>query len=60
MTDNHKKDGVRLDAAHNISVDEQSSHEGKEPTNWRLLFIGLASFLFVVYIIYLQYKANNP
>ena len=60
MTDNHKRDGVRLNAAHNISVDEQNSNEGKEPTNWRLLLIGLISFLFVVYIIYAQYKANHP
>lgn len=60
MTDNRKKDGMRLDAAHNISVDEQNTNEDKGPTNWRLVVIGLISFLFVVYIIYSQYKANNP
>ena len=42
---------------------EQDKQEQEEPVvekvNWPIVIISLLSFLFVVYLIYAQYKANH-
>lgn len=43
-----------------VTNTESDNHENSKGSNWPIIIIGLASLLFVVYLVYTQYKANNP
>lgn len=43
-----------------VAQTETNNCEIPKGSNWPIIIIGLGSFLFVVYLIYAQYKANHP